>query len=276
MGNTQQATTEPDETYSEPDASPLPRQTQGTDVTFHVNDLLRYTSRKVDWEDATVIRDDVDGVEGAFVLHNLLSPNECKQLIEIGEDMGYEPSPLSILSGNFDTSERNQSTTHIRDSSRVLCDVPLEMLNVVRDRIVDHLPQRVTVNDVEWSLKRDEALNGRWRWNRYAMGQKFAPHMDAGFRRNANEMTQLTFIAYLNGEELDGGETTFFPGGKKTYMSAPNSTREVPIKPETGKALIFFQAGMLNHRHEGAKHNSEGKFKYIIRSDIMYERVIKV
>jgi hypothetical protein len=127
------------------------------------------------------------------------------------------------------------------------------VLHVVRDRIVDLLPQTVTIRGIEWALKRDEALNGRWRWNRYAMGQKFAPHFDAGYTRNKNEMTQLTyvyfytilmmirFIAYLNGEEIDGGETIFFPGGKKFSYHPENSAQEVRIKPETGKAIVFLQ-----------------------------------
>jgi hypothetical protein len=114
MGNTQQS--QESETYSEPDASPLPQKTpKGTDVTFHVNDLLRYTERVIEWdENVNVVREDVNGVEGAFVINNLLTSKECEQLIVMGEEMGYEPSPLSVLSGGFDTSEFTTSTKYMR------------------------------------------------------------------------------------------------------------------------------------------------------------------
>jgi hypothetical protein len=79
----------------------------------------------------------------------------------------------------------------------------------------------------------------------------------------------LTFIVYLN-DGFEGGETVFFPGGI-TGTATPRRD-EVRVVPKTGMALVFFQAGQLNHRHEGAPHTSEGQQKYILRSDITYQR----
>jgi hypothetical protein len=83
------------------------------------------------------------------------------------------------------------------------------------------------------------------------------------------QQTLLTFIVYLN-EGFEGGDTVFFPGGI-TYSNPPRLP-EVRVVPKTGMALVFFQAGQLNHRHEGAPHTSEGEHKFIIRSDIVFQR----
>jgi hypothetical protein len=48
--------------------------------------------------------------------------------------------------------------------------------------------------------------------------QFFKPHFDAGYVYDKNEKTVLTFILYLN-DVADGGETTFYPGNKKRYLS---------------------------------------------------------
>lgn len=56
---------------------------------------------------------------------------------------------------------------------------------------------------LEWALKESGPLNERWRFNKYHRDQKFAPHFDAGFQRNKNEKTLMTFIVYLN-EGFDG------------------------------------------------------------------------
>jgi len=249
----------------------------GTDRTYHVNDLLRHVdteqadSIQFD-EESDVTREELVNVPGAFVLFNVCSSNECQQLIALSEQLGYSPAPLSILSGSFQNSEINDYTRQLRDSSRVLCDIPKSMLDVIQNRIVDHLPPTVTYQNEEWRLKRQEALNGRWRFNKYSKGQKFGPHFDAGYTRNANEKTLLTFILYLNGEDLDGGETVFFPGNKRNYFDTSGTAVETKVNCQTGKALVFYQAGEQNWRHEGAPHQTENSYKYIIRSDIMYER----
>lgn len=83
------------------------------------------------------------------------------------------------------------------------------------------------------------------------------------------QQTLLTFIVYLN-EGFEGGETVFFPGG--ITGTNPPRREEVRVVPKTGMALVFFQAGQLNHRHEGAPHTSEDVQKFILRSDIAYQR----
>jgi hypothetical protein len=62
------------------------------------NTLLKTTNRKVNYSSTSpkVVRRDVADVTGAFVLDNVLTPEECAQFIEITEEMGYGLAPVSI------------------------------------------------------------------------------------------------------------------------------------------------------------------------------------
>eukprot|EP01083_Nonionella_stella_P255095 876023_1 len=90
----------------------------------------------------------------------------------------------------------------------------------------------------------------------------FKPHYDAGYSWNENKKCSMTIIFYLN-DDFEGGETIFHVNQK-----------HVSVKPEIGKVLIFVQRGFFNPLHEGAPHVSNGKYKYIIRSDLVYEKVL--
>jgi hypothetical protein len=60
--------------------------------------------------------------------------------------------------------------------------------------------------------------------------------------------------------------------GKPFGWSKQNEVKEVRVVPKTGLALLFFHNGSLSPRHEGAPHRSPDKSKYIIRSDIVFQR----
>ena len=49
--------------------------------------------------------------------------------------------------------------------------------------------------------------------------------------------------------------------------------QKMTIIPGVGKVLIFIQRGWYDPLHAGAPHTSKGKYKYIIRSDLVHERV---
>src|SRR5438105_2760075 len=93
----------------------------GTDATYHVGDLLKATDRKVEYaqDPPKIVKEDLP-VAGAFLLHNILTPDECKQYISISEEMGYELSPLRYL-GTVNSDKFNMDTS-IRNSERVLFD----------------------------------------------------------------------------------------------------------------------------------------------------------
>ena len=61
-----------------------------TDATYREDDLLKSTNRTVNYSSDDVVlpnREDLEGVPGAFLVHNLLTPDECAQYIHISEGM---------------------------------------------------------------------------------------------------------------------------------------------------------------------------------------------
>ena len=184
--------------------------------------------------------EDVDG-DRAFLIHDLLSAEECSALIELSEATGYEGAPVRdvILPG-------------VRNNSRVIFDdVPLAADLCARARLL--LTARV--DDLVLA-----GLNECFRFYRYLPGQSFKPHRDAVFERtDVWEESRLTFMVYLSGG-LIGGETQFcadMPGafrGEALHV----------VRPEAGMALAF------RHEvcHEGAEVQ-DGR-KYVLRTDVMY------
>lgn len=63
-----------------------------------------------------------------------------------------------------------------------------------------------------------------------------------------------------------------YQGGKTKYHVKEPDTKEVRVNPIAGSVLVFPQNGHQNPRHEGAPHMTDGQYKYIIRSDIVFVR----
>jgi hypothetical protein len=185
----------------------------------------------------------------AFILKNVISPAECKQLIDAAEKIGfYEPGNSRML--------------------RVMADdVPFSQ--VIFDRIKDYLPKKV-----ENRYGKSETmlgLNTRWRCGRYVKNDYFHVHADSTYSEdiegtNLFSGSVLTVMLYLNSHEpcanlptFVGGATEFTTHGKRVKYS---------VAPEPGLALIFTQEDddML-HRGELVTSGT----KYILRSDAMYE-----
>jgi len=252
-----------------------PNRTKGTDYTYDVSDMLRFTTRTIKYgpdSELRITKEDLP-VPGAFLVHNLLTADECKQFIELAESMTFEPSPLR----NLDTTNSNKATLDdrtqsIRNSERVLFDVTDAIGITMNNRLLPYLPQVVNCEKCDWLVQSKGPINKRWRFNRYASEQYFKPHYDAGYVYNKNEKTLFTFILYLS-DGFDGGETIFFPGGRVNYHTPKDPSLECKVKPKMGTALIFFQTGELSPLHEGVPHHSPGQFKYILRSDLAYCRV---
>ncbi len=131
----------------------------------------------------------------------------------------------------------------VRNNTRVMFDdVPLATR--LWARLAPILPGRAPLGSL--------GLNERFRFYRYDPGQAFRWHRDGRFVRDLKEASRLTFMIYLN-EDFRGGATEFdFPA-------------EV-VRPRTGMALVFEHG--LNH--QGAEV-IEGT-KYVLRSDVMYQR----
>lgn len=171
-----------------------------------------------------------------WTISNFLTSRECDDMIIFSEQKGYVETDVGLTSGS-------KMMKNVRDNYRLIYDDP----KLAADLGVKFLLNENLIVDGLSPLY----LNERLRFYRYEPSQRFKRHIDGRFRKNEKEESRVTFMIYLNDDYL-GGETKF---------------NNVLIKPEKGMALCFI--------HE-QKHESlpiiEGT-KYVLRSDIMYNRI---
>jgi predicted 2-oxoglutarate/Fe(II)-dependent dioxygenase YbiX len=187
-----------------------------------------------------MIREDLNG-DLIFVLHNFLSAEECAACIARSEAAGFGEAPIT-------TSVGFVLRRDVRDNDRVMIDDP-ELAQRLWQRARPDLP-------ANWFGPWQACgLNERFRFYRYDVGQKFAPHSDGYFERDNGERSQLTFMVYLN-DDFEGGTTNF-------HQARP----PLRVRPQQGMALVFAHRQL----HEGAPV-VRGR-KYVLRSDVMYRRL---
>lgn len=176
----------------------------------------------------------LDG-ESVFVIHELLSPGECQELIARSEDLGYE---AAAVGGELIPQMRNNARTFLEDA---------ELAADLWRRAAPFVPR---------SIEGSQAcgLHERFRFYRYELAEQFGLHMDGSVRRGETEESRLTFMIYLS-EVEEGGETNFYQAGMNLQFS---------VQPSAGKALVFDHVRL----HEGAPVR-KGR-KYVLRTDVMY------
>ncbi len=204
----------------------------------------------------------IAGVPGAYLLPAVLSQAECEQLIAATEALGYAPK------------KSRRSGPPIRTNTRLLYEAHPELLGALATRLRPPL-EAVDVSALgPWRLlDGPRCLNERWRMNRYAEGEEFFPHFDTGYALGRDSRSLLSVIVYLN-DDFEGGETVFFPGGQTRDHMLPGDedAREVRIRPAAGTALVFHHFGPLSPRHSGLAIAPGSRPKYIIRTDVFFER----
>ena len=206
-----------------------------------------------------VQRDDVPDVPGAFVLSNILSSDECEQLLGLSSAMGWtEDAPVSL--GR--QIRQNENCVWIADDS---------LWAPIWTRLAPHMP-------VDPERGAAVGLNQRWRLYRYdgANEDVFRMHTDGDWPGSAvvngklvrdafgDRWSQLTLLLYLD-DDYDGGHTTFFvPHGAGARSGDLRSVR-VP----RGGALAFWHGEHpLSLLHEGSPVTRG--VKTIVRSDVLY------
>jgi len=172
---------------------------------------------------------------GVFTVDQFLNKAECQHYIEMGEQMGYQPSEVNLPIGSV-------RRTDIRNNDRVIFDDPC-LAELLFARAAPLLPATLG----EWRL---HGLNERFRFYRYGRGEYFKWHKDGYFEKTPDEVSMLTFLIYLNAS-FEGGDTQF---------------RWETVRPREGMLLVFPH----NQSHQGAEISAGTK--YVLRSDVMYER----
>lgn len=230
------------------------------------------------------------GLEGAldqgpaFVLDNVLSEEECHDLVKTTDELGF---------ASYQAGKNHHGALQIIVSQELADKVGRRLSRHVDIEQVTNLYHEM--NDEEDDIRLVYAgLNRRWRVYRYAPGgeERFAPHIDAGFppsglsedgtqliwdsSSDGQELvSRLTVLFYLN-DDFVGGETKFFQPASRQQGDEPSVIASV--RPKTGSCLVFPQGvgeDAVEHArkhwplHEGSPVTA-GNAKYVIRSDILF------
>lgn len=109
-----------------------------------------------------------------FLIHDFLSPQECRAYIAKSEALGFTPAPLTTRSGPVMAPE-------VRNNTRVMVD-DQALAQSLWKRLGPWLPERL----VDWHDHTCEAvgLNERFRFFRYDPQQRFARHYDGTYQRD--------------------------------------------------------------------------------------------
>ena len=178
----------------------------------------------------------LDG-ERIFVIHDLLSAQECEALVARSEALGYE---AAAVGGELLPQLRNNGRAFLEDAA---------LAARLWERAAPFVPRQFN----GWPAC---GLHERFRFYRYVVAEQFRLHMDGSVSRGEAEESQLTFMVYLSDVE-EGGETNFYRAGGALALA---------VRPRRGRALVF------DHRclHEGAAVRRG--CKYVLRTDVMYRR----
>lgn len=183
-----------------------------------------------------MFHESLDG-ENIFVIHGLLSPDECDRLVARSEALGYE---AAAVGGELMPEVRNNARAFFED---------VELAADLWRRAASFVPP---TRD-GWEAC---GLHERFRFYRYDMAEQFRPHYDGCVRRGEAEKSKLTFMVYLSDVD-EGGGTVFYGSG---------AVPRLEVRPRSGNALVFAHTQL----HEGAAVR-KGR-KYVLRTDVMYRR----
>ncbi|CAE8650041.1 unnamed protein product, partial [Polarella glacialis] len=177
----------------------------------------------------------------AFTLENVISAEECSQLVAAAEAEGFAAAGLGRAGEQVASRE-------LRDSARLISEDPL-LAAALFQRIRLYLP-------VVWQGRRLLGLNEQLKFLRYHPGQKFVAHFDGEVcRPGTKNRTCLTAQLYLSADQVEGGSTRFVGGLGESGL---------PCLPLQGRVLVF----QHNILHEGEEVRQG--VKYTLRTDVEY------
>ncbi len=186
--------------------------------------------------------------EGVFTVSHVFSPEECRELIQRAEAIGFEAASVRMPDGA-------QMMPKIRNNDRAALTDP-ELSLEMWHRIEPFLP----VLDGCAPCGVDPQL----RFYRYVPGQQFKQHKDGAVTNDLGQTTKLSYLIYLN-DDCEGGSTVFTDyreiDGKREKV-------EIIVSPEIGSALLFRH----ERWHEGKLVTSGSK--YVLRSDVFYTKPV--
>eukprot|EP00934_Nitzschia_sp_Nitz4_P009087 Nitzschia sp. Nitz4//scaffold367_size14546//10439//11674//NITZ4_008927-RA/size14546-processed-gene-0.7-mRNA-1//1//CDS//3329549330//9077//frame0 len=235
----------------------------------------------------------------AFLIPNLLTPEECCELISLGANAPTEDSNRSGFA--YVTHATHKALDGTSYKVAIQKPNPHKLAVFANDTWVHQIWSRIQPclfqnrsgelqvpdRDDDFSsislqsfLERENVpppsrLNPRLRVLRYDAVDKdnFAPHFDATTRIKG-EISLLTVLIYLNsgdGNSFSGGETCFMDGSALSNNLSFTPTEESSVNqmtricPSVGSVVVF------EHDLFHSSRPLDSGTKYVLRTDIMFE-----
>ena len=188
-------------------------------------------------------------------INNVLTKEECQQLIQFSEKAGFHPAQVNTLGGKK-TNKKRRNNHSMQFNNAQLAN---QIWKIIEPFIRPAKSPAYTIPTYTGFFP--TGISSRFKIYRYHPGEKFSWHQDGIVSKGFYELSKLTLLVYLN-DRFQGGCTEFNPLGHRNK----ESTARKKIKPITGSALIFphvviHQGGLL-----------ESGVKYVLRNDVFYKR----
>ncbi|KAH8591079.1 hypothetical protein B0O99DRAFT_277781 [Bisporella sp. PMI_857] len=201
-------------------------------------------------------------------MKDVLSAQECSQIIATAETIGFTPD-APIRADGEESSVLAHNFYWIVDEA---------FNKKLWERVKKFVPENVGGRKVR-------GVNRRYRVYRYVPGAEYRAHIDGAWPPssidtstdkyiydasppNAKQSSLFTFLIYLN-DEFEAGETTFFlPSVREGSMNAYS------VKPIQGSVALFPHGeteGSLLHEGTGVRQEATPSAKYVIRTDVLYD-----
>ena len=214
-----------------------------------------------------ITRKSIAGVPGAYHLLNVLSPEECRRLIDLSERLGYLKDAAVSL------------PREIRHNDNVVWITDEETDGIIWRRVAHLLAHDLELFDGKKPL----GLNARFRFYRYGFDDFFKFHSDGSWPgsrvvdgeliNNAypDRFSRMTFLILLN-DDFDGGATRFLVNADDPNRPVRHysRTREVDIRTPAGGVLCFPHGTHPLHCTHSGETITRGT-KYIVRTDVLFE-----
>ena len=197
----------------------------------------------------------------AFVVKDVLTPNECAAWIQRAEQEGFQcPSGSEMFAGKRKRVILKSEGLASRMWDKISTVIPARVHD---EKASSSFSFSGPANNIRSGGYFATHINPLFRFSKYEQGDQFAIHTDTCYAKDECETGLCTILLYLNGcDNMQGGETVILPNGE--------GNEKITISPEPGLALVFYH--MLPH----AGLEVTSGCKYVIRSDVMYRRVIDI
>lgn len=221
--------------------------------------------------------------DSIFTIENVLTPNECLEIIDEANSHGWSQSCPS--GGGHGRTGREDPRT-----SQFSIIFKQDLATKLFEKILPHLPKDLeylgenvyfnkTTKGTEW---KPYCVYDKMRIYKYNPGENFPEHIDYKVRKNIvtedSEVVQQSFLSlliYLN-DDFQGGETGYWPDHdgihcrflREREKTHTKKNHQIKITPITGLAVIQDQ----NILHEGL--SPQKGTKYLLRTDLIHQRIV--